>query len=85
MAIHRKNALLHLKLWEKGMEHMGPRVNIKEPKIVISRPGLDLLLDSGGFHYAVCQGGVVNYIQCSKCRLWVHKKCSCVRGKFGLG
>ena len=24
----------------------------------------------------------VNSIQCSQCMYWVHKKCSCVRGRF---
>ena len=41
------------------------------------------LRDSGAFSCAVCQSGVdVNSIQCSKCRLWVHKKCSGVKGRL---
>ena len=51
-------------------------------KIVVLGPGLDLC-DSGAFPCAVCQSGVdMNSIQCSKCRLWVHKKCSGVRGRL---
>ena len=65
------------------MEHKGLGVNMKQTKIMVSKPGLDLLHDSGAFPCAVCLSGVdVNSIQYSKCKLWVHKKCSCVRGRL---
>ena len=50
---------------------------MKKMKMMVLGPGLDLLCDSGA-----SQNGVgVNSIQCSKCRLWVHKKCSGVGGR----
>ena len=64
------------------MEHKGLGVNMKKTKIMVSEPRLDLH-DSGAFPCAVCQSGVgLNSNQCSKCRLWVHKKFSGVRGRL---
>ena len=72
-----------LKAWKAGMEEKGLRVNMKKTKFMVTGPGLDLLRDSGGFPCAVCRTGVgVNSIQCSQCKLWVHKKCSGIRGKL---
>ena len=63
------------------MENKGLGVNMKT-KIMVSEPRLDLH-DSGAFPCAVCRSGVgVNSNQCSKCRLWVHKKFSGVRGRL---
>ena len=57
------------------------RVNMEKTKIMISAIGLDLLQDSGKFPRAVCCSGVgANSILCSKCKMWVHKKCSNIKG-----
>jgi hypothetical protein len=51
--------------------------------LMVSGPGLDVLLDSGAFPCAVCRSRVrKNSIQCSQCNLWVHKKCSDVCGRL---
>ncbi|XP_053405146.1 uncharacterized protein LOC128558896 [Mercenaria mercenaria] len=72
-----------LKAWKNGMEDKGLRVNMKKTKFMISGSGLDLLRDSGAFPCAVCRIGVgVNSIECSKCRHWVHKKCSGIIGRL---
>ena len=73
-----QECIAKLKAWiynlEEGMECKGLRVNLKETKLMVSGPGLDLLSDSGAFPYAVCRSGVgVNSIKCSKCKHWVHK------------
>ena len=63
-----------LKNWKDGMESKGLRVNMRKTKLMISGHRLDLLRDSGAFPCAVCRTGVgTNSIQCSRCRLWVHK------------
>ena len=78
MADSLEECIAKLKVWKEGMEHKGLRVNMKKMKIMVLGLGLDLLCDSGA-----SQSGVgVNSIQCSKCRLWVHKKCSGVRGRM---
>ena len=70
-----------LKAWKTGMEGKGLRVNMKKTKFLISGVGLDVLKNSGKFPCAVCRRGVgVNSIECSQCRLWVHKKCSSITG-----
>ena len=72
-----------LKAWKDGMEMKGLGVNMKKTKFMVSGPGLDLLRDSGTYPCAVCRSGVGdNSIQCSECKLWVHKKCSGIRGKL---
>ena len=66
-----------LQAWMNGMENRGLRVNMKKTKFMISDAGMDMLRDSGAFPCAVCRSGVrANSISCSKCKLWVHKRCS---------
>ena len=65
------------------MERKGLRVNMKKTKFLISGVGLNLLQDSGDFPCAICSSGVgVNSIECSQCKLWVHKKCSGLTGRL---
>ena len=48
---------------------------------MICGTGLDLLQSSGEYPCAVCSTGVGNNcIYCNGCKLWVHKKCSGLRG-----
>ena len=43
----------------------------------------NFLQDSGEFPCAICRSGVgVNSIECSQCKLWVHKKCSGLSGRL---
>ena len=65
-----------LKAWKAGMENKGLRVNMPKTKCLVSGVGLDVLKDSGKFPCAVCRSGVgSNAIQCTTCKLWVHKRC----------
>ena len=66
MADSLEECIARLKVWKEGMERKGLRVNKKKTKLMVSRPGLALLRDSGAFLCAVCRSGVgVNSIQCS--------------------
>ena len=79
----RDELLEKLARWKTEMEAKGLRVNMKKTKILISGPGLNLLSDSGESPCAVCRKGVgANSIHCGKCSLWVHKKCSGIKGKL---
>ena len=40
-----EECIARLKIWKEGMEHMELRVDMKEMKIMVSGPGLDLLCD----------------------------------------
>ena len=63
--------------WKEAMEKKGLRVNAGKTKVMICGTGLDLLQSSGEYPCAVCRTGVGNNsIDCSGCKLWVHKKCS---------
>ena len=74
-----------LKAWKNGMENRGLRVNLKKTKFMISGAGRDMLRDSGAFPCAVCRSGVgANSISCSQCKLWVHKKCSGIKGRLNV-
>ena len=50
-------------------------------RIMIDGTGLDLLQSSGKFPCAGCRTGVgSNSIKCYRCKHWVHKKCSGLKG-----
>ena len=52
-------------------------------KIMISGKNLHSLIDSGKHLWGVCRKGVgSNSILCCGCQLWIHKKCSGIKGKF---
>ena len=77
IADSQEECISRLKAWKAGMESKGLRVNMKKTKFLISGPDLDVLKDSGKYPCAVCRRGVgSNSIQCSKCNLWVHRKCT---------
>ena len=78
-----EDCITKLKAWKSGMESKGLRVNMKKTKIMVSGLGLNELKDSGKFPCAVCRSGVGrNSIKCSKCKMWVHKKCSGIAEKL---
>ena len=66
-----------VKVWKNGMEAKGFRVNMPKTKFMVSGLELDVLRDSGKFPCSVCRSGVgAASIFCTKCKHWVHKKCS---------
>ena len=72
-----------LKAWKAATEKKGLRVDMSKTKFLISGVGLDVLKDTGKFPCAVCSSGVGNNsIQCSRCKLWVHKRCSSLKGRL---
>lgn len=78
-----EECIAKLKVWKSAMEAKGLHVNMKKTKFMISGVGLDLLQDSGKFPCSICRTGVgPNSIQCSQCKMWVHKKCSGVVGRL---
>ena len=64
-------------IWREKMEAKGLRVNMVKTMFMASGVDLDALTDSSKFPCAVCRKGVgTSSIECSECKLWVHKKCS---------
>src|SRR6202142_2000823 len=69
--------------WRRGLEAGGLRVNFGKTKIM--RCGIDSgqVKSSGKYPWGVCRKGVGrNSIMCSKCRKWIHKKCSKIKGRL---
>ena len=61
----------------------GLKVNTKKTKIMISKPGAGPVQKTGKYPCSVCLKGVgSNSIQCTKCKQWVHARCSHVKGKL---
>ena len=61
----------------------GLKVNTKKTKIMISKPGASPVQKTGKYPCSVCSKGVgSNSIQCTKCKQWVHARCSRVKGKL---
>ena len=72
-----------IRVWKKGMEAKGLRVNMAKTKILECHVGSGVGGSSGKWPCGVCRKGVgSNSIQCSKCTKWIHKKCSGVKGKL---
>ena len=72
-----------IEAWRKGLEAGGLRVNFGKTKIMRCKSGAGEVKSSGKYPCGVCKKGVGrNSIQCSKCKKWIHKKCSKIRGKL---
>ena len=62
--------------WRKGMEEQGLRVNLGKTKVMKCEVRTGQAENSGKFPCGVCRKGVgANSILCTKCSLWVHKRC----------
>jgi len=73
--------LARLKGWKTEMEAKGLKTNLSKTKGMVSGPELNTLKYS--FPCAVCRKGVGrNSILCRGCNLWVHKRCSKIKGKL---
>ena len=69
--------------WKKHLEAKGLRVNMGKTNIMISGKNLHSLRDSGKHPCGVCHKGVgSNSILCCGYQLWIHKKCSDIKGKL---
>ena len=73
-----KEELLERKrMWQHGMENMAKTKVLKCQAESVS------CVSSGNWPCGVCKKGVCsNSIQCSKCKKWIHKKCSGKQGKL---
>jgi len=72
-----------LMLWKENMEAKGLRVNIGKTKVMRCFDGGGKVEPCGKDPCGVCNTGVGrNSIQCVRCRRWVHKRCSKVKGSL---
>ena len=71
--------------WKDGMEAKGLRVNMGKTKIMKCQMQCGIAEDSGKWPCGVCRKGVGrNSIMCTKCKKWVHQRCSGVSGRLEL-
>ena len=71
--------------WKEGMEAKGLRVNMGKTKVMKCQMQYGIAEDSGKWPCGVCRKGVGrNSIMCTKCKKWVHQRCSGVSGCLEL-
>ena len=72
-----------IKKWKAGMEDKGLRVNMGKTKVMRCRVGTGKVVKSGKYPCGVCGRGVGrNSIQCTSCKVWIHKRCSGIKGSL---
>ena len=72
-----------MKIWREGIESKGLRVNMTKTKIMMCDTNSGKQLEKGKYPCSVCAKGVGrNSIVCAKCKHWVHKRCSGIKGKL---
>ena len=72
-----------LERWKAELSAKSLKVNTKKTKTMISKPGAGPVQKTGKYPCSVCLKGVgSNSIQCTKCKQWVHARCSHVKGKL---
>ena len=69
--------------WQTELELKGLRVNVGKTKVMNCKFGSGAVEESGKYPCGVCNKGVGNNsILCTKCKRWIHKRCSKVKGKI---
>ena len=69
--------------WKAGFEEKGLRVNTRKTKVMISSKDRKSTVKTGKYPCGVCNKGVgQNSIHCPSCKLWIHKRCSGIKGKL---
>jgi len=72
-----------IKMWKTGMEEKQLRVNMRKTKVMRCCDGAGQVVKSRKYPCGVCSKGVgANFIECTSCHAWTHKKCSGVTGKL---
>jgi hypothetical protein len=65
------------------LETKGLKVNIGKTKVMCGGDGTGTVEQKGKYPCGVCGKGVAsNSLQCTKCRKWVHKRCSNIKGSL---
>jgi hypothetical protein len=83
MAQTKEELLERIRMWKRGVETMGLRVNMAKTKVLKCQAESVSCISSGKWPCGVCKKAVgSNSIQCNKCTKWIHKKCSGIKGKL---
>ena len=69
--------------WRRSLSAKGMKINTGKTKVMVSAVGAGEEPKSGVFPCGVCGSGVGrNSIKCTKCKRWVHKRCSGIMGSL---
>ena len=69
--------------WRKGLEAGGFRINFGKTKVMRCEIGAGQVKSSGKYPCGVCKKGRGrNSVLCSKCKKWIHRKCSNIKGRL---
>ena len=69
--------------WRRSLSAKGMKVNTGKTKVMVSAVGAGEEPKTGAFPCGVCGTGVgVNSIMCTKCKRWIHKRCSGIKGSL---
>jgi len=83
IAESEEELLERLGQWKCGFEKKGLKVNVGKTKVMKCSTESGAVKDTGTYPCPVCSKGVGNNsIQCKVCKMWVHKKCSGVKGQL---
>ena len=70
-----------IRQWKDGKEQKGLKVNMGKTKVMNCK--VRQAENSGNFPCGICKKGVGrNSICCTKCKKWIHKKCSGIRSRL---
>ena len=68
---------------KKDLRLGGLKLNFGKTKVMICEIGAGQVKSSGKYPCGVCKKGVgKNSILCSKCKKWIHKRCSNITGSL---
>jgi hypothetical protein len=85
IAESEKLLLEKLSKWKVNIEAKGMRVNMDKTKVMKCSVGGGRLVSFGKWPCRVCWKGVGrNSIACIVCKMWIHKKCSGIKGLLGM-
>jgi len=86
MAESEEKLMDNLRRWRHGSEEKGLKVNVGKTKVMrcSAEPSVAReTVKTVKFPCSICMKSVgSNSIQCSNCNIWVHKKCSGVKGRL---
>ena len=69
--------------WKDNVESKGTRDNINKTKVTASGESQKVRQKAARWPCGVCSKGVGSKsLQCTSCQKWVHKKCSCTKGRL---
>ena len=79
----KESLVTRVKAWKEGLSSKSMKINALKSKIMHSSNTCSGTRLSGEWPCGVCGCGVgANLIKCTTCNMWIHKRCSGIRGSL---